>query len=327
MSSVSASAASAAGANCAFVKSVSGGGGGASGARSRARAREASRAASAASALKRAAGTNGFRAAWVCSILNLDFPSKPGLGNAELKKEIDAIVDRAAELKLNALILQVRPSGDALYKSSLFPWSEYLTGTQGASPAGGFDPLAYWVEQTHKKGLELHAWVNPYRVSHTSSGLTSVKDAGKLAADNPARKDPSRIVAYNGALYYDPGIYANKKLVINGVAEIIRNYDVDGVHLDDYFYPGTDFPDDASYGKYGRGIDKADWRRANVNDVIKGIQRIIKRQKKDIKFGVSPFAIWMNASSNPLGSDTRGSESYKTMYADTRRWVKSGWID
>ena len=265
-----------------------------------------------------------FRAVWVCSVLNLDFPSGKGLGNAALKSEIDVIVENAAALNLNALIVQVRPSGDALYKSDLFPWSEYLSGTQGVAPADGFDPLGYWIERAHANGLELHAWINPYRVTHSTSNVT---DVNALASNNPARADPSRVVMYNGALYYDPGIYENKKLVIYGVTEIIRNYDVDGIHLDDYFYPGTDFPDDATYAKYGMGIDKADWRRQNVNDVIKGIQRVVAREKRGIRFGVSPFSIWMNSSSSPLGSDTRGNESYKTMYADTRRWVQSGWLD
>jgi len=280
-------------------------------------------------------GTKDFRAVWVCSVLNLDFPSGRGLGAAELRAEIDAIVGRSVQMNMNAVVVQVRPSGDALYKSNLFPWSEYLSGTQGVAPNDGFDPLAYWVEQAHKHGLEVHAWINPYRVTHTTANIT---DVTSLAADNPARKEPSRVVEYKGALYYDPGLPENKKLVISGVEEIIKNYDVDGVHLDDYFYPGTDFPDDASYGRYGGGADRADWRRANVNDVIRGIRRVVSMRNKairfgaadrfkPIRFGVSPFAIWMNVSSSPLGSDTRGSESYKTMYADTRRWVQSGWID
>ena len=267
---------------------------------------------------------NDFRAVWVCSVLNLDFPSRKGLDNNALRREIDAIVKKAAELKLNALIVQVRPCGDALYKSNLFPWSEYLTGAQGTAPKDGFDPLAYWVEQAHRSGLELHAWVNPYRVTHPTAKIT---DAGRLAAGNPARINPSRIIAYKDALYYDPGLYINKKLIINGVAEIVRNYGVDGIHLDDYFYPGADFPDDASYAKYGGGLDRAEWRRGNVNDVIKGIQRVIRRQNKNVRFGVSPFGIWRNAKSSPLGSDTSGSESYGSMFADSRRWVKSGWID
>ena len=275
-------------------------------------------------AAKPATVSDSFRGVWVCSVLNLDFPSKTGLDNNALKKEIDAIIKKTVELKLNALIVQVRPSGDALYKSKLFPWSEYLSGKQGVAPKDGFDPLAYWIERAHKSGLELHAWLNPYRVTHTTQKITDPK---MLADGNPAKIKPSRVIAYKDALYYDPGLYENKKLIINGVAEIIKNYDVDGIHLDDYFYPGADFPDDATYKKFGMGTNKDDWRRTNVNDVIKGIQKVIKRQGKGIRFGVSPSGIWRNASSSPLGSDTRGNESYAGAFADTRRWVKSGWLD
>ena len=315
-----------------------------------------------------------FRAAWVCSVLNLDFPSAKGLGADELKSEVDEIIKNAVEIGLNALIVQVRPCGDALYRSDIFPWSAFLTGAQGKAPDGGFDPLAYWIERAHANGLELHAWVNPYRLSHSSENITNI---GALSEGNPARSDPSRVVAYNDALYYDPGVPANIKLVIRGVSEIIGKYDVDGIHLDDYFYPGKDFPDEATYLKYGNGADKADWRRANVNAVIRGIRRAVARQNavnaasaankvgatstanktgaasaankadaasatniagaasaanktgaaRRIKFGVSPFAIWRNLSSSPLGSDTKGNEAYSAMYADTRRWVKSGWLD
>ena len=269
-----------------------------------------------------------FKAVWVCSVLNLDFPSQTGLSNDALKQEIETIVKNTAALNLNAIILQVRPSGDALYKSDLFPWSEYLSGTQGIAPADGFDPLEYWIEQAHAHGLELHAWINPYRVTHATQHIT---DVNALANNNLAKLEPSRVVEYKDALYYDPGLYVNKKLVIYGVTEIVRNYDVDGIHLDDYFYPGTDFPDDAIYKENAMGTNKEDWRRVNVNDVIKGIQRVIARENKkenrNVRFGVAPFSIWMNASSSPLGSDTKGNEAYKNMYADTRRWVKSGWLD
>ena len=265
-----------------------------------------------------------FRAVWVSSVLNLDFPSKKGLTVDQMKKEIQALIDSAVATGLNAIVLQVRPNADALYESALFPWSEYITGAQGVAPAGGFDPLEYWIERSHAAGLELHAWINPYRVTHTAHNRT---DVTKLAAANPARKNPSWVITYQKALYFDPGLPETKKLVIDGVKEIITKYDVDGIHLDDYFYPGTDFADDASYAKYGNGLSKADWRRENVNDLVKGIQKVIQETKPSVRFGISPFAIWQNASSNKLGSDTRGAESYVTMYADTRRWVKEGWID
>ena len=265
-----------------------------------------------------------FRGVWVSSVLNLDFPSKKGLTVDQMKKEAADTIDHAVRTGLNAIILQVRPTADALYASDLFSWSEYLTGTQGTAPASGFDPLAYWVEQCHAVGLELHAWINPYRVTHTADKRTDVKD---LSATNPARLNPSWAVAYKNALYFDPGLPQTRQLVIDGIKEIILNYDVDGIHLDDYFYPSTDFPDDATYQKYGGGMAKDDWRRDNVNTLIAGIQSMIRETKPSVRFGVSPFAIWQNKASSPLGSDTRGAESYKTMYADTRRWVKEGWVD
>lgn len=265
-----------------------------------------------------------FRAFWVSAAYNLDFPSKRGLSSQEMKKEIDALLDRAASLGLNAVIVQVRPASDALYNSALFPWSETLTGTQGQAPSGNFDPLAYWVEQAHRKGLELHAWINPFRITYASQKITDVK---KLAATHPARQNPSWGVAYKDALYYDPGRPEVRQLIADGVSEILNNYAVDGIHLDDYFYPGTDFPDDATYRQYGSSLTKDDWRRENVNALIQLIQKTVRDINANVRYGVSPTAIWQNASSTPLGSNTRGYESYKSAYADTRRWVKEGWLD
>ena len=265
-----------------------------------------------------------FRAVWVSTVLNLDFPSKQGLSVAAMKKEIDDTIARSAAIGLNAIVLQVRPGADALYKSDIFPWSEYLTGGQGVAPAEGFDPLAYWVEKCHASGLELHAWINPYRVTHSAHKRTNVN---VLALKNPARQNPSWVVAYDGALYFNPGLPQTRQLIIDGAKEIVTKYDVDGIHLDDYFYPGTNFPDDAAYKQYGGGMAKDDWRRNNVNELIKGMQAMIRETKPSVRFGVSPFAIWMNKTSNALGSDTRGNESYRAMYADSRLWVKEGWVD
>lgn len=270
-----------------------------------------------------------FRAVWVSSVLNLDFPSKKGVSLEQMKTEILSTLDRTKDIGLNAVILQVRPTADALYKSAIFPWSEYLTGTQGKAPEGGFDPLKFWVDEAHKRGLELHAWINPYRVTHSAEKRTNVST---LAVSNPARKNPSWVITYKNAMYFDPGLPETKKLVIDGIVEIINNYDVDGIHLDDYFYPDSDFPDKKTYDKYGGGKALADWRRDNVNELIKGIQKAINENKPSVRFGVSPFAIWQNKSSTPaestvLGTETRGLESYKTHYADTVRWVKEGWLD
>ncbi len=281
--------------------------------------------------LKAAAGNlTGFRAFWVSSAYNMDFPTKNNLTPAEMKIEIDKILDRAVTLGLNAVVVQVRPAGDALYRSDIFPWSALLTGTQGTAPAENFDPFAYWVERAHAKKLAIHAWINPYRVTYPSDA--GVPDLNALSASNPARVNPSWIREYKDAQgrwghYYDPGMPECRQLVANGVAEIIDKYMVDGIHLDDYFYPGTDFPDDASYAMYGGGMNRDDWRRENVNSLIRLIQLTVNAKSPIVRFGVSPTAIWQNKSSTELGSDTRGFESYKSAYADTRRWVKEGWLD
>jgi uncharacterized lipoprotein YddW (UPF0748 family)/N-acetylmuramoyl-L-alanine amidase len=266
-----------------------------------------------------------FRAVWVASVLNLDYPSKKALPVEKMMAEADDIINRARETGLNAIILQVRPCSDALYNSGIFPWSDVLTGRQGLAPDWGFDPLAYWTAKAHQKGLELHAWINPYRVTHTSQKIT---DVNKLAANNPARKNPERVAVYKGALYYDPGLPENRKLIVDGAKEILSNYDVDGIHMDDYFYPGADFPDDAAHrNSPGRFMDKDEWRRENVNALIQELRQAVREVKPGARFGVSPFGIWRNKSSSPLGSDTSGTEAYKTMYADTRLWVTERWVD
>ncbi|GHU60087.1 hypothetical protein FACS1894171_0060 [Clostridia bacterium] len=271
---------------------------------------------------------DGFRAVWVSTVLNLDYPSKPGLDNETLKREALNILNGAKDMGMTAVVLQVRPSGDALYNSQIFPWSYYLTGSQGVAPKEGFDPLAFWVEEAHKRGLELHAWVNPLRITRGSEKNPSHNLEG-LALKNPARQNPQWVVKNpDGNMYYDPGIPEVRKLIVSGVAEIVQNYDVDAVHFDDYFYPGKNFADDSSFKAYGAGYgSRDDWRRDNVNKLIKDVYDTIKSIDNSVEFGVSPFAIWANKSSSPYGSDTRGNESYYYMYADTLKWVKSGWLD
>ena len=262
-----------------------------------------------------------FRAVWVATILNLDYPSKQGLSAEELKAEAIEILDRCVGIGFNAVFLQVRPEGDALYKSDYFPWSAWLTGTQGKSP--GFDPLAFWVTEAHKRGLELHAWVNPFRVARNLNDLT------KLAANNPARENPSWVVMHSdGHMYLDPGIPEARALVTAGVAEIVKNYDVDGIHFDDYFYPDSGFEDEKTFKKYGTGYsDIGDWRRNNIDRFIKATYDAVKAINPDCDFGVSPFAVWANRSKNSLGSDTSSLQTYYDHYADTRKWVKEGMLD
>ena len=263
-----------------------------------------------------------FRAVWVCTVANLDWPSKPGLSVAEMKAEADKIIFRSAALGFNAIVFQARPAADSFYKSDIFPWAYELTGVQGVAPADGFDPLLYWIQKSHEAGLELHAWINPYRVARTASAT--------LAANNPARLNPSWVVKYGNLQMFDPGLPECRDLIIRGVIEIIENYDVDGIHLDDYFYPypesGVAFNDDYSYKTYGGGAELADWRRQNVDMLVSDLNKKIK-ENASIRFGISPFAIWQNSSSTAQGSETSGLESYKSIYADSRKWVTEGWVD
>ena len=275
------------------------------------------------------------RGVWIATVGNIDFPSKPGLSAEQQMKELDAIIENAQYMGLNSIFFQVRPTGDALYKSSIFPWSAYLTGKQGKANDKDFDPLAYIIEQGHKKGIKIHAWLNPLRLS---MGTTSKPDKSinVLSANHPARKIPNAVVANaNGKLYLDPGYPEAIKLITDGVAEILNNYDVDGIHFDDYFYPsksesqGKDFDDKKSYDKYkGSFKNKDDWRRNNIDTLVKSTYDTVKAIRPDVQFGISPFAIWSNKDKNPEGSDTQGGIStYYDHYADTKKWVKEAYVD
>lgn len=269
-----------------------------------------------------------FRGLWVATVVNIDYPSKPTVDSEALKSEAVKILDHAEYLGLNAVFLQVRPTSDALYKSKYYPWSKYLTGTQGLMPDEGFDPLEFWVAEAHNRGIELHAWINPYRITKKTS--KEIKhDFASLAASNPARLNPGWVVKHSdGNLYYDPGILEVRKLVIDGVLEIVENYDIDGIHFDDYFYPGKDFNDKETFKRYGKGYGSIeDWRRENVNILIRDLSKEIKAASPNVRFGISPFGIWANKSTNSLGSDTKGMQSYYDHYADTRKWVQEGLID
>lgn len=265
---------------------------------------------------------------WVTTVLNLDYPIKPTTNIDELKKEAIDILDRSKNMGLNAVFLQVRPSGDAIYPSKYFPWSKYLTGEQGKAPENQFDPLKFWIDEAHKRDIELHAWINPYRITNKSKAEKAY-DYDSLAENNIAKKRKDLVVEYkDGNLYFNPGLPEVRKLLVDSVLEITENYDVDGIHFDDYFYPGSDFKDEEAFKEYGKNFNNiSDWRRENVNILIRDIFAAIKKSNDDISFGVSPFGIWNNASSNPLGSDTKGNQSYTAHYADSRKWVKEGIID
>ncbi|BCJ71295.1 glycosyl hydrolase [Catellatospora sp. IY07-71] len=279
-----------------------------------------------------------FRAMWIASVVNIDWPSAAGKAEEALKSEYRAWLDLAQRLNHNAVVVQVRPTADAFWPSPYEPWSEWLTGKRdGVSP--GWDPLAFLVAESHARNLEFHAWFNPYRISMptSASGLGAGTDVNNLAPDHPARQHPEWALAYpvNAAgsrLYYNPGIPEVRQHVQNAMMHAVENYDIDGVHFDDYFYPypaaGQDFPDQATFEQYGAGFaSKADWRRNNIDLLVHEMSQRIKAAKPWVKFGVSPFGIWRNKAADPLGSETNGTQSYDANFADTRKWVKEGWLD
>ena len=269
-----------------------------------------------------------FKAFWVATIYGLDYPSQPTTDSDTLKREADEIISFAADNGYNAIILQVRPAADSFFDSAYFPWSEFLTGKQGKAPKNNFDPLKYWTEQAHSKGIELHAWLNPYRVT---KGGTADKPAtaDTLSSSHPARKNPGWVSMYSdGNLYFNPGIPEVRRLILDSIGEILENYDVDGIHFDDYFYPGKNFEDSDAFSTYGSTFASVeDFRRSSVDSLIKGIHDLIAEKKPGCSFGISPFGIWANKSTNPEGSNTKGTQSYYDHFADTRKWVKEGWID
>lgn len=266
---------------------------------------------------------DGMRGVWVATVANIDYPSRQGLTADELKSEADTILDNIAAMGLNTVFFQVRPSADALYQSDIFPWSCYISGTAGQAPDQDFDVLSYWVEAAHSRGLQLHAWINPYRI--TRSGQ---EELDALPETSPARQHPEWVVEYDGNYYFNPGLPAVQQLVVDGAAEIVRNYDVDGIHLDDYFYPGTDFNDAAAYERYGADFDDIDdWRRDNVNDLIATLDETLHAINPELAFGVSPAGIWDNKSDNPKGSETNGRSSYREIYCDSVEWIKRGTVD
>lgn len=264
------------------------------------------------------------RGMWVATVENVDWPSKPGLSAAAQRSGLIAYLDEAVARRLNAVILQVRPSADALWPSPYEPWAQCLTGVQGKDP--GWDPLGTAVQEAHSRGLELHAWFNPYRIANHA-------DPSRLSARHPARLHPEWAVPYGGKLYYNPGLPEVRSFVQDAMLDAVRRYDIDAVHWDDYFYPypvaGQSFGDAAAYAKYGAGFpDRAAWRRSNTDTLVREMSERIAALKPAVRFGISPFGVWRNASTDPLGSRTAaGVQTYDDLYADTRGWIKKGWID
>ncbi|MFI7450423.1 family 10 glycosylhydrolase [Nonomuraea sp. NPDC049714] len=263
------------------------------------------------------------RAMWISSVANIDWPSRTGLSVSAQQAEFRAWLDLAVQRRMNAVVVQVRPTADTFWPSSLEPWSQWLTGSQGGDP--GYDPLAFMVSEAHARNLELHAWFNPYRVANHD-------DPSRLQATHPARRNPGWRFAYDGKLYYNPGLPVVRDFIQDVIMDAVSRYDLDGVHLDDYFYPypagGQAIPDAAAYAEHGDGFANVhDWRRENVNLLVRELDRRIHAAKPWVSFGVSPFGIWRNAGTDPLGSRTSGLQSYDAIYADTRLWVKQGWVD
>ncbi|MCL2496005.1 MAG: family 10 glycosylhydrolase [Clostridiales bacterium] len=267
------------------------------------------------------------RGVWVATVLNIDFPRQKDDAEAQ-KQELTAILDTMQAAGLNALFFQVRPQGDALYSSRIFPWSEYLTGVAGQYP--GYDPLAYLLAEAHQRGIAVHAWINPYRLS-MGNKENPLNTHDKLPEDSPVKTRPDlTMAAGDGRLYLNPGEPEVVALVLDGIREILENYEVDGIHLDDYFYPGDpNYDDSAAYHKYGNDsqLSLADWRRANTLFLIRHIQELIREVRPQAAFGVSPSGIWQNKKNSPLGSDTNGFESYSQIYADSRHWVEESLLD
>ncbi|MFE9921893.1 glycoside hydrolase family 10 protein [Streptomyces sp. NPDC005774] len=272
----------------------------------------------------RGAAVGEMRGVWLATVANRDWPSRAGLSAAAQRTELTAHLDAAVRNRLNTVIFQVRPTADALWPSPYEPWSACLTGTQGVDP--GWDPLGTAVTEAHARGLELHAWFNPYRVAaHT--------DPTRLTATHPARENPGWVVPYGRKLYYNPGLPEVRAFVQDAMLDAVRRYPVDAVHFDDYFYPypvaGQTFDDDTAYDTHGGAFpDRAAWRRDNIDRLVRETAARIKEIRPGTRFGISPFGVWRNAGTDPLGSDTRaGVQTYDDLHADTRRWARENWID
>jgi uncharacterized lipoprotein YddW (UPF0748 family) len=266
-----------------------------------------------------------FRGVWIATVQNIDWPSKFGLTTAQQKAQLISILDGAARLKLNAIIFQVRPACDAMYASKIEPWSEYLTGTMGRAPWPYYDPLAFAIEEAHKRGLELHAWFNPYRALHFSS-------RSPIATNHISRTHPELVKNFGKYLWLDPGEHDVQDYSMSVIMDVVKRYDIDGVQFDDYFYPdpasagaGSDFPDEASWKKFGvrSGMSRDDWRRENVNTFVQRAWTSIKSAKPWAKFGISPFGIWRSN----IPPQIRGTDAFTVLSADSRKWLMNGWVD
>jgi uncharacterized lipoprotein YddW (UPF0748 family) len=269
-----------------------------------------------------------FRAVWVATVANIDWPSKPGLNAWEQQGELIALLNKAVQLHLNAIILQVRPATDALYSSKLEPWSEFLTAQMGRPPEPGYDPLAFAVDEAHKRGLELHAWFNPYRSRHPAG-------KSEISTNHVSVAKPGLVRSYGRYLWLDPGDSAVRRHSTQVFLDVVKRYDIDGIHIDDYFYPykerdsaGTiiDFPDSVTWKRYvasGGTLSRDDWRRSNVDVFIRDLYKRVKAAKPWVKVGISPFGMWRPGYPPQI----KGFDAYSELYADSKKWLNEGWLD
>lgn len=265
-----------------------------------------------------------FRGVWVATVGNIDWPSKPGLPVETQKAELIGILETVKRLRLNTVVFQVRPAADALYPSELEPWSPFITGEMGKAPEPFYDPLAFAIDEAHARGLELHAWFNPFRAQHPSNKT--------VAASHVSRAHPEWVRTYGSYLWLDPGDPAARAHSLRVIADVVRRYDVDGIHIDDYFYPyqerdreGTliQFPDEETFARYGAGMERADWRRANIDGFVRDLYAAAKQIKPQVRVGISPFGIWRPG----YPSTVTGMDAFTTIYADARKWIHEGWLD
>ena len=266
-----------------------------------------------------------FRGVWIATVDNIDWPSKKGLPSDSQKAEFIRLLDLHKANGMNAVIMQVRPAADAFYPSTYEPWSEWLTGTQGKPPFPYYDPLLFMIEESHKRGMEFHAWLNPYRAVFNT--VTS-----SVAPAHITRTQPKWFLDYGNKRYFDPGNPQAQEFVTAIVGDIVKRYEVDAIHFDDYFYPyriaGKEFPDTASYLKHGNGLSIDAWRRSNVDSIIVKLKTVIRKENPNCRFGISPFGVWRNKDMDLRGSDTKaGQTNYDDLYADILLWLEKGWID
>jgi uncharacterized lipoprotein YddW (UPF0748 family) len=266
-----------------------------------------------------------FRGVWIATVDNIDWPSKGNIQSESQRQEFIKLLDLHRQNGINAVVVQIRPAADAFYPSPYEPWSQWLTGRQGLPPSPYYDPLQFMITEAHKRGMAFHAWCNPYR---------AVFKIGEspLAATHISKIHPEWFLTYGDKRYFDPGNKEAQQHVVNIIRDVVSRYEIDAIHFDDYFYPyriaGNEFPDDASYQRYGKGMNKDNWRRSNVDSIIVMLSRVIKQENKQCQFGISPFGVWRNKDKDPDGSNTKGGQTnYDDLYADILLWLKKGWID